>query len=207
IHRGSLADFYNRAYAALEGSEAYLIAADGEMNQFMNTRVPYGTPLGQVADIESGRAALSSGEPIVSNAFQGNVSGRWVFNVLLPLPQESGRVRMLILTQDAERLSNSLSSQNLRGGWNAVLVDRRGVVLASSYMSSDIGKPFFLAGEREPTSSTVRSTVVFEGRNYETIRSTSSYSGWQTIVWAPSDVVHAPLVRSMQYLALGGLAI
>src|SRR5690606_26607172 len=140
------------------------------------------------------------GEPAVSGAFFGETAQRWVFNVILPITPETARARLLILTQDAERLTDSLASQNLRGGWNAVITDRAGIVIASSFMVADIGKPFFLAGMPRPTSTTSRSTVIFEGAEYEAIRSVSATSGWETIVWAPSEVVHAPLVRSMQFL-------
>ena len=160
-----------------------------------------------ITDTGTGRRALSTGEPAISGTFFGETAQRWVFNVVLPIAPQSGRARLLILTQDAERLNDSLASQNLRGGWNAVITDSTGTVIASSFMAADIGKPFFLAGMPRPASSTARSTVIHEGAEYETIRTVSGISGWETIVWAPSEVVHAPLVRSMQFLALGGLAI
>ncbi|MEO3997534.1 sensor histidine kinase [Mesorhizobium sp. CAU 1732] len=207
FERSNLGDFYRRADEALEGTGAYLIAVDENANQLFNTRVAYGTVLEPVADQETVRRALLTGDPAISNAFYGETAQKWVFNVVRPLADAPGPVAALILTQDAERLSESLSSQNLRGGWNAVLVDRQGTVLASSFMGSDIGKPFFLADDQSATTTTVRTTVRFENRGYETIRSSSSMSGWKTIVWAPTDVVQAPMSRSLRVLALGGLAI
>ena len=152
-------------------------------------------------------AAMATGEPRISAGFFGEIARKAVFTVILPIQLAPGTDGVLILTQDAEQLSGSLASQNLRGGWNAVLVDGKGTVLASSYMSSDIGKPFFLAGDHQPVTSTVRNSVMFEGRQYETIRSSSPVSGWETIVWAPTSVVQAPMSRSLRILALGGLAI
>src|SRR5690606_32628376 len=109
--------------------------------------------------------------------------------------------------QDAEKLSEALASQNLRGGWNAVLVDRNGIVLASSYLSSDIGKPFFLAEAARPTASTVRSSALFEGEIYEAIRTTSQLTGWEVIAWAPTEVVGGRRGRPLQILGLGGRAV
>ncbi|MGQ2904740.1 MAG: sensor histidine kinase [Neoaquamicrobium sediminum] len=205
----NLADFYYRADRALEGSDAYLIITDENLNQLMNTRVPFGSPLGKISDVETARKALASAEPAVSSAFFGQIAQRWVFNVILPVRVDNGQVRLLILTQDAERLSDSLASRNLRGGWNAVLVDGEGTVLTSSYMSSDIGKPFFLAEatSKSEAGSTLRDSVELEGESYETIRSSSSRSDWETIVWAPTAVVQAPLERTLRVLALGGLTI
>lgn len=207
VDRDDIADFHNRASSALDGASAYLIVTDAEYNQLINTRVPFGTPLGPVTDQESARAALSSGQPIVSNAFFGRTAQRWVYNVAMPLTRTQGRMRLLILTQDAETLSSLLASQNLRGGWNVAVVDRLGTVLASSFMSADIGKPFFLNVGQNAASGTTRETVSVEGEDYETIRSVSALSGWQVIVWAPSAVTQQPLVRSMRLLAIGGLAI
>lgn len=207
VETGDLRDFYARAQAALAESGSYLIVVDGSLNQLVNTRVPYGTPLGATSDVETAERALSSGEAAISDAFMGKTAQRWVFNTILPLSARYDPIRLLILTQDAERLSESLASQNLRGGWNAVLVDRQGVVLASSFMSSDIGKPFFLSDGDHPTSSPVRRSVTFEGETYETIRAASQLTGWETIVWAPTSVVQAPMTRSLRVLAIGGLAI
>src|SRR5690606_31693712 len=42
----SLEQFHNRVVVALAGSGAYLILLDDELNQVLNTRLAYGTPLG-----------------------------------------------------------------------------------------------------------------------------------------------------------------
>jgi two-component sensor histidine kinase len=207
VEVNDLDDFYGRAALALDGSGSYLIVTDSELNQLLNTRVPFGTPLGKISDAETGNRALATGEVQFSDAFFGETASRWVFNVVLPMRLVGGDQRLLILTHDAERLSGSLASQNLRGGWNAALVDRNGTVVASSFMSSDIGKPFFLVPSPQPTADTVRNSVNHEGETYETIRNASSLTGWQTIVWAPTAVVQAPMTRSLRVLALGGMAI
>lgn len=207
MERGNLFDFYRRAHEALDGSDAYLIVADEQMNQLLNTRVPFGTPLGKIADVETAQHALATGEAAISDVFFGETAQGWVFNVIQPIVTEDGLARLLILTQDASSLAGLLSSQNLRGGWNSVLVDRQGMILASSYMSSDVGKSFFLHDERRPTSTTMREVMQVDGQAYEAIRSFSAVSGWETIVWAPSAVIHAPMARTMRVLALGGLAI
>ena len=207
LEQGQMADFYFRARSALEGSGAHLIVTDADLNQIVNTRVPYGTALGRITDTETAFAVLRSGEPAVSNAFFGETAQRWVFNVLLPLPEGKGRARLLILTHDADHLSSALSSRNLRSGWNAVITDRTGIVLSSSYISNDIGKLFFLDAKIEPTVNTVRRQIAVEGTMYEKIQAGSELSGWQTIVWAPTAVVHAPMTYSLRLLALGGVAI
>jgi len=202
-----LETLHRHASVALNGTDVYLVGADENLNQLFNTRAPFEAPLGTVTQAETARQALTSGEPAVTGAFFGRIAQKWVFNVMLPIPQGTGPVRLMFLSQEVDGLANALSSQNLRGGWNAVIVDREGIVLASSFMSSDIGKPFFLDSHTQPASSTVRTTVKVGDETYETIRSYSEASGWQAIVWAPTSVVHATIQRTLRLLALGGLAI
>lgn len=205
IPAGSFADFYSRANEALGETNAFLIVADENLNQLLNTSVPYGTPLSSMDDVETARRAMSTGQPAVSDAFFGQTTGDWVFNVALPV-NGKGIARLLALRLKADTLFASLSTQHLGGGWNAVVVDRKGIVLAS-HIPSDVGKRFFLLDDTRPVSATGRRATVHDGHEYEEIHATSSLSGWETIVWAPAEVVYAPLRRSMQLLALGGLAI
>lgn len=206
ITAGNFADFYRRANEALGETNAFFIVADENLNQLLNTSVPYGTPLSSLDDVETAKRAMSTGQPAVSDAFFGQTTNEWVFNVALPV-SDKGIARLLALRLKADTLSESLSSQHLRGGWNAVVVDREGIVLASSHMSSDVGKRFFLLEDGRPDTGAVRLTTIHNGHEYEEIHATSALSGWETIVWAPAEVVHAPLRRSMHLLALGGLAI
>lgn len=204
---GNLGSFYGRARAALRDRDAYVIVLDGEDNQLLNTRVPFGTELGKVSEPFSVAAARDGGQGIVSNAFFGRTSQRWVFNVILPLPDvEDGR-HVLIMSQDAENLTSALSQHNLRGGWNVSLVDQLGIVLASSYMSADIGQPFFLGND--VTSGRVRGQLGDQSRSEEfsVVSQRSQISGWKVVVWASADAIDAPLRRSMLILLAGGIVV
>ena len=208
LEAGALGDFYRRSSEALHDTGTHLVLADEKMMQILNTRVPFGTPLPDITDIVTGERALATGEPAVTGVFFGKIAQRWVFNVMLPVERQDGPVRLLILSQNVEALAGALAARNLRGGWNAVIVDGGGAVLASSFSWTDVGKPFFLAGETMPVAGvTMPATVEHEGVTYETIRARSERSGWQVIVWAPTSVVRAPVVSAMRMLALGGLAI
>ncbi|MCO5155686.1 MAG: histidine kinase [Aquamicrobium sp.] len=203
-----LAGFYERVSVALKDTGTYLALADSSLQQILNTRAPFGTPLGDVTDRETAERAVASGEPAVTGVFYGRTAQRWVFNVMLPLDESHGETRLIILSQNVEALAGALAARNLRGGWNAVIVDGDGTVVASSIGWEDVGKPFFLyAGEQPTTGTTFPVTVERDGETYETVRARSELTGWQTIVWAPTSVVRAPVVSAMRMLALGGLAI
>lgn len=200
------AEFYDRASVALEETNSHLLLFDENLVPLFNTRVPFGTELGQASDPEPIRRALDTGETVVSNAFFGQTAQKWVFNVIVPWTDGVSQ-RALVLTQNAEDLTSVIAGQNLRGGWNASVVDGNGIVVATTFMSSEIGKPFFLWPNGRPEGPSSRMRISAQGEDYETIAINSNLSGWQVVVWASSSVVAAPHVRSFQTFALGGLLL
>lgn len=208
LQEGNLEQFHHRATISLEGSDTYLVGVTRDLKQIFSTNLPFGTPIGDVSMSFAATKALETGEPVVTGAFLGRTTQRWVFNVMYALPDAApGEIRLLLLSQPVEGLESAISRQNLRAGWNATIVDGAGLVVASSDRSVEVGKAFFLADAIFPTSFTQYRAVEFEGQTYETVRSPSENSEWQTIVWAPTAVVRAPMTRSIRSLALGGLAI
>jgi two-component sensor histidine kinase len=207
LRREDLAAFHARARLALADTGAHVIVLDGELNQLLNTRVDWGTPLARTSDPDSARFAEENRVATVSDGFVGRTAQRWVFNVVLP-PSLSGiEGRYLIMTQDAQNLAAALAQQELRGGWNASLVDRNGIVLASSFMSSNTGKPFFLGPVAQTGILRGRPGPEAEEADYVTVVQRSNMTGWTVVLWAPSSIVDAPLRRSMLSLLFGGLAV
>lgn len=199
-------EFYDRAAVALEETNSHFLLLDEDLNQLFNTRVPFGTELGSTSDPGPARRALETGNTVVSNAFFGQTAQKWVFNVIVPWTDGVVR-RALVLTQNAEDLTSVIAGQNLRGGWNASVVDGNGVVIATTFMSSEIGKPFFLWPDGRPDGPPSRTTISVEGENYEAIAVNSKLSGWQVVVWSPSRIVAGPQTRALQAFALGGILL
>lgn len=206
LTEGDLAGFYQAARTALQGTESYVLVLDRNGNQLLNTRRAFGEPLGRTSDPDTALLALRTGQPVISDGFLGRTASKWVFNIVLPLSTAEREPLLLVLTQNAETLSSALSMENLRGGWNAVIIDNNGVVLASTLMSSDVGKPFAL-GRFADVAGAVRRSASLDGRDYQMIVKRSEVSGWRTVLWAEEDVIRRPLVRTLQMLMLGGLAM
>lgn len=204
---GNLRQFHQRARFALEGSGTYLIGLDENLQQLFDTRYEFTTPLGEFVEADLGNRELGADQPVVTRLFHNETSHQWSFRVIYPLAELGGPVRFLMLSQPVEGLEKSISSQNLRGGWNAVIIDGNGVVAASSFMSSDIGKPFFLRDEIAEAQGTRHHQIEFDGQTYDIVQSRSETSEWETIVWAPTKTVRAPSARTFRAFAMGGLAI
>lgn len=203
---GDFRGFYSGAQTALANTDSYVIVLDQNLNQLLNTRRPYGDALGASSEPNSARQALETGVPVISNGFLGRTASKWVFNIILPWTPKGNDPLLLLLTQNAESLASALSMEDLRGGWNGVIMDNNGMVMASTLMSSDVGKPFLL-GATATGDGPVRRSATLDGKDYELIVKKSDLSGWRVILWAESDAIRRPLVRTLRLLMLGGVAM
>lgn len=202
-----VAAFYERAIDALVGTGSYLIILDENYQQLMNTRVPYGTPLGKSANPVLAETALSSRAATITDMFYGSVPQKWVFNVMLPVFRDGKADRLLVISQDAISMSNTLTQHLLRGGWNASLLDKENKVISSTGGDVQIGQPFFLTLGDGSAPMTVWDTREGHGEAYLTVVDESAYSGWRVVVWAPEAVIEAPMRRTLWLLFAGSLIV
>src|SRR5690606_23437400 len=108
-------------------------------NHLINTRVPFGDPLGPSSDPVTAQRALERGVATVSPLFFGRVAQNYVFSVWLPV---SGLepVSLFAMTQNAANLRPALQSRQLPEGWYAALVDtNNAVIVATSDAGLEIG--------------------------------------------------------------------
>lgn len=206
LREDSLEPFYYQALVALAGTETFLAVVDKNMQQLFNTRTAYGSPLGKASDAEPLRQSLETDQPVISDGFYGQIAKRWAFYAVVPWHQPGRDTLLLVMNQNAETLLNTLAMENLRGGWNAVIVDRKGRVLASTLMSSDVGKPFFLDAVSQQKDQS-HAIVELEGKDYELISKKSDLSGWRVVLWGERDTIQRPMFRTIRLLFLGGLAM
>jgi two-component sensor histidine kinase len=132
LESGQLDAYYSRSKVALRDSRYFLLAVRADGQQLFNTRTTYGQPLGVTSDLDSLKGALASGQIVVSNAFLGRTSERYVFNAIKPLPAGGvSGVAALILTQNVDQIKQLVAAEPLFAGWSTVIVDAsRRVVLA-----------------------------------------------------------------------------
>ena len=121
---GDLENFHDRGQAALAGTGSFIILADSGFQQLLNTRVPFGTPLGRISDVSSAQEAIKSGASVISDVLFGQVANAWVINVALPIKAGDGSDQVLIMTRNAHNLASALVSRQLPNGWQVALHDR-----------------------------------------------------------------------------------
>ncbi|HET7413724.1 MAG TPA: sensor histidine kinase [Pararhizobium sp.] len=205
LQSGNLAEFHGRAIQALGGTGAYLTVLDGDFDELMSTRAPYGTDLGKAADTAAPQKALATGWPVVSDLFFDINTNRWSFNVALPLKQAPGRAKVLVLTQQASNFDQALGSKQIPKGWQAALVDDTRTVIASSDGPGGTGRPFYIPFDKGLSSGFTE--VLYQGVSYQLIVQPSDVTGWSIVSWAPSKEVHEAVNQSIAWLVFGGLVI
>ena len=203
---GDLTQFHERATVALAGGGAYLIALDSQFNQLLNTRVPFGEPLGRTSDPRSAGEAVERALPNVSGLFFGQTAQQWVFNVLLPVP-DNPAVAVLALTRNAANLAPALQSRQLPAGWHAALVDAGNLVIAATPEAG------LETGTVLPMRQTLESAADewrrerFDNDTVVTSEWRSGLSGWRVVAWASASAVDRPLGDSLIWLAAWGVLI
>jgi len=202
LPKGDYATLHAQASKALEGMDIYFLVIDSNMQQRLNTRVPYGTPLAKASESLSAELALTRDERMVSDLFFGRTAQQWVFNVYLPTRLASGERVLLALTKNAEALRHAVNPDILSPGWNAAVLDSNGTVIASSDKEQKAGEPFFL--RVVPSLRLGVSTMRQNGVQYQVVTEFSSLAGWRMIAWAKASDVQAPAVSSFLWLTIGG---
>ncbi|MGX1308802.1 two-component sensor histidine kinase [Amorphus suaedae] len=204
---GDLETFHNRTQSVLRSSSMFLILADSDGQQRLNTRVPYGTELGRMSDIDSLKSALNSNTIEVSDVFFGRTGGHWVFNVTMPLPEElAERGAALILTQNVETLSRLIKPEGLPPGWSATLIDGAGrIILSSDGTASGETYDPRLVSQITGYSGIIGSEATDTGMmaGYARVPGWS----WSVVIAGPVNTAQASLVSTWRLLILGGLIL
>jgi two-component sensor histidine kinase len=176
---------HRRANNALAGTDRFLILLDENFRQLLNTRVPFGEPLGTTSDIGTAAEVLREGRVVVSDVFQGRVAGTAVFNVLRPVRLPDGSRRLLILTRNASSLVDLFGQAMRSSGWSFAVLDRAGQVAFAHYDPSEEDRA--LPGGCPGTEG---ASPVSEGARY-VAQAQVGTTGWTVCAWADTERVES----------------
>ena len=202
---GDLARFYEQCEHVAAQHGGWMVISDADGRQLLNTLAPPGAKLPPIANIDLAQAALRSGQPQVSNLFDGAVTNRRMVAVFYPVVS---RNLVLILARPAEAVSEIFAEQRVDEDWTIAIVDRNGVLLGRNRkLDAFIGR-LATADLRAKMRETSEGNFVFstsEDTRVETAFTRSALSGWTVAVGIPIESVEAPLWRSLEILLGGGL--
>lgn len=199
--------FYIRANSALAGTGSHVVLLNDRFQQLINTRVPYGEPLGVSNDPDTMTKAIASNQIVFSDVRFSPTAQAWIAPVIMPRTARDGSQQLLAINEDTRNINAALISRQLPEGWNVALVDAKDlVVTASDGTGIGAGTPFFIPRNQPVASSSWRRERV-EGNDLYVINWTSPLTGWRVVSWASAATVERPLTNSLVWLVLGGVAL
>jgi PAS domain S-box-containing protein len=207
-----LAAFQRQAEAALPSRRKGLILLiDRNMEQRVNTLVPYGTPLPKAVIQGPVERALATGEPQFTGLFMAPVAKRLLFAVVVPVAIDGDDRYALVSSPDRQAFGSLVAARELPRGWQVVVTDAEHRILARS--GPEDGTIGTTLPEAQWHQDGLRGIFAFtgaDGRSALQAYAHSDLTGWETAVWEPQDMLSAPvraLWRTLGWLALTAFAV
>ncbi|CAD7039421.1 histidine kinase [Pseudorhizobium endolithicum] len=209
LEAGNLQSFHNRTQKSLRSNSLYVLAAAADGQQLLNTRVPFGAPLRKVSDPESLATALETRVTHVSDVFFGATSQQFVFNVVMPLPEDVARssgAAALIMTQNAADLGRLISIEGLPPQWSVAIVDGAGKIVMSAGESNASSISAF-PEETLKLMTGINGTIEDVDGEPRQIYGYAQVLGstWKAVVWGPIEAAQSAVIATSRRLLIGSL--
>jgi PAS domain S-box-containing protein len=199
LDAGDLRRFYEQARRAKDAHGRWLTVAliDPAGRQLLNLLRPFGSPLVSVTDRELFQRTVQTLTPQVSDLLLGVTAQRWTITVNVPL-QRDGKLRYIlsaVLTPDGFALV--LAGAQVPAGSVASIVDRRGVVVATTQeQETRVGQPGAVALARDQDEAVLPGRTG-EDRAVYTALSRAPRSRLAVGITVPAAQLEGPLTRSL----------
>jgi PAS domain S-box-containing protein len=209
LRRGDFAEFQRQAEASLALRQSgNIVLIDRNLQEVVNTSVPFGRRLGKAAVPEASvTRSLATGKPQVAGLFVGSVTRRLMFSVILPVQIDGENSYALARSPDLRALSGLIAAIKLPPAWHAGVSDAAHRIIARS------GPEDTFMGKELPPAQWHRAGAagIFEFIDSEEQPSLeasawSELTGWETAVWAPTDLLEAPVRALWWTIGLTALA-
>jgi PAS domain S-box-containing protein len=207
LRLSDFAEFQRQAEASLALRQSgNIMLIDRNMQQLVNTWMPFGTPLEKADLPEPVERAFSTGKPQVTGLFIGPVIRQPVFAISVPVQIDGENRYALVRSPNRQALARLVAANELPPDWQAVVSDAaHRIISRSEQEDAFIGKELPPAHRRGAGPDGVFEFIDSEGRPSLQASASSALTGWETSVWAPKALLEAP-VRA-QWRTLGATAL
>ena len=209
---GDLASFHERAQrtAAILGTRVFLVAPDNSL--LIHTMFPLGTEFPEQRQRQSlgvTKQAFETGRPVVGNLIRGQVTGRAIAPVYVPVTRDGKVIYALGSAMESDRISRLLGEQEFRGGGYASLMDGHGKIVARSadhgrYIGQQV-RDWVTEGTSKGRSGILRGPNLSGERITTALQHVAKAPGWVVAVAEPQSTYRAGLWRPLATLAVGGV--
>src|SRR5467141_4488948 len=207
LRQGDFAEFQRQAEVSLAMRQSgNIMLIDRNMQQLVDTWVPFGTHLEKTAVPEPVERALATGKPQVTGLFMRPVTKQLLFAIIVPV-QIDGESRYALTRSPGQHALASLAAANeLPPGWHAVVSDATHHIIARSEQEDAfIGKELPPAQWHGAGPGGVFEFMDSDGRPSLEAYVWSELTGWETAVWAPKALVEAPVRALWRTIGVMGL--
>jgi PAS domain S-box-containing protein len=207
LRQGDFAAFQRQAEASLafrQGSNIMLV--DRNMQQVVNTWVPFGTPLGKAAVPEPLERALVTGKPQIASLLNVPTVQQLVLGIIVPVQVDGENRYVLVRPADQRVLANLVAAHRQRPGLHVAISDaERRLVVPSEQDEAFLGKSLLAARWHCPGPTGIVEFTDSDGRPSLGAYACSDITGWQTTMWESKALLEAPVL--MLWRTLGWLAL
>jgi len=196
---GDWAAFHARAHRAMERRAGWIVVADQNGQQVINTLKPYGAPLPRIKRAREEAAAYSAGRSKVSDLLDGPVVGKPVITVGAPIVVK-GRFYVLSYVVDAASFTSVFRQQRVPDRWVATLLDNQRRVIARSRLNEaftgHLASKDMEENLRHSTEG-VSKSISLEGVPTMVAYTRSPQTGWTLVVAIPREDLASTVNRAV----------
>ncbi|WP_062095735.1 sensor histidine kinase [Caulobacter sp. CCH5-E12] len=211
---GDWAAFHARALRAMHNRSGWIVVADANGQQVLNTRVPYGSPLPRIKRMPDEARAYAAGRSKVSDLLEGPVAGKPVITVGTPITVQ-GQFYVLSYVVDSASFTSVFRQQLVPDRWVATLLDNKRRVIARSRLNDKFTGALASKDMEENlrrSTEGVNKSVSLEGVPTMVAYTRSPQTGWTLVVAIPRDELASTVNRAVAvgtgvFLLLLGLGI
>jgi two-component system, sensor histidine kinase len=121
LPQGDFAEFQRQAEASLALRQSgNIVLIDRNMQQRVNTAVPFGKPLPKAGIPEAAEKAIETGKPQVTGLFMAPVIKQLLIGISVPVEIDGQRRYVLGRSPDQRALARVVAANKLPTGWQAV---------------------------------------------------------------------------------------
>jgi PAS domain S-box-containing protein len=208
LRQGDFAEFQRQAEASLALLQrGNIVLIDRNMQQLVNTFVPFGKPLPKAVAHQPIERTFATGKPQVTGLFMAPIVNQFMFGIIVPVEIGGESRYVLGRSQDQRALARLVAANELPPGRLAVVADAAHHIIARSEQEDTfIGKELPPAQWHRPEPGGVFEFTDSKGQPSLQAYVRSKLTGWETAVWAPSALLGAPVRGLWWTIGLTALA-
>ena len=196
---GDWADFHARAKRAMARRTGWIVVADADGQQVVNTLTPYGAPLPRIKRTREEASAFDAGRSKVSDLLEGPVAGKAVITAGAPITVK-GKLYVLSYVVDSTSFTSVFRQQRVPDRWTATVLDNNRRVIARSRLNDRFtGRLASKDMEENLRRSTegVSRSISLEGVPTMVAYTRSPQTGWTLVVSVPRKDLAGAVNRSV----------